>query len=180
MAYGKSIELFLVNGTADSLIIAELSNWNGKAIKIPRIADNVRKRSPWRGVQRYQSHRPRYRGCFGNADRKNSILVAAGKMSTQQMGAAFVDTVVISGGYLLGAHIGGVIGQAFGFELPDEVLHELGVETIPIPQMQIERVDIPRTQTSTASIGKSEYETIDITVLRRGVIGVNKIGYVMN
>ena len=37
MAYGKSIELFLVNGTADSLVIAELSNWNGKAIKIPRI-----------------------------------------------------------------------------------------------------------------------------------------------
>ena len=37
MAYGKSIELFLVNGSADSLITAELSNWNGKAIKIPRI-----------------------------------------------------------------------------------------------------------------------------------------------
>ena len=37
MAYGKVIELFLVNGTADSLIIAELSNWNGTAIKIPRI-----------------------------------------------------------------------------------------------------------------------------------------------
>lgn len=37
MAYGKAIELFLVNGTADSLIIAELSNWNGKAIKVPRI-----------------------------------------------------------------------------------------------------------------------------------------------
>lgn len=37
MSYGRSIELFLANGTADSLIIAELSNWNGKAIKIPRI-----------------------------------------------------------------------------------------------------------------------------------------------
>ena len=37
MIYGKVIELFLVNGTADSLITAELSNWNGKAIKIPRI-----------------------------------------------------------------------------------------------------------------------------------------------
>ena len=37
MAYGKSIELFLVNGSADSLITAELSNWNSKAIKIPRI-----------------------------------------------------------------------------------------------------------------------------------------------
>lgn len=37
VTYGKSIELFLVNGTADSIITAELSNWNGKAIKIPRI-----------------------------------------------------------------------------------------------------------------------------------------------
>lgn len=37
MVYRKTIELFLVNGTADSLIIAELSNWNGKAIKNPRI-----------------------------------------------------------------------------------------------------------------------------------------------
>ena len=37
MPHGKSIELFLVNGTADSLVTAELSNWNGKAIKIPRI-----------------------------------------------------------------------------------------------------------------------------------------------
>lgn len=37
MTYGKSIELFLVNGTADSIITAELSNWIGKAIKIPRI-----------------------------------------------------------------------------------------------------------------------------------------------
>ena len=37
MKYGKSIELFIVNGTADSIVTAELSNWNGKAIKIPRI-----------------------------------------------------------------------------------------------------------------------------------------------
>ena len=36
MVYGKSIELFLVNGTAESLVTAELSNWNGKSIKIPR------------------------------------------------------------------------------------------------------------------------------------------------
>ncbi len=36
MSYGKTIELFLANGTANSLVTAELSNWNGKAIKIPR------------------------------------------------------------------------------------------------------------------------------------------------
>lgn len=37
MAHGKIIELFLTKGTSDKLTIAELSNWNGKAIKIPRI-----------------------------------------------------------------------------------------------------------------------------------------------
>ena len=44
MSFGKSIELFLVNGTADSIITAELSNWNGKAIKIPRIEVTTCKR----------------------------------------------------------------------------------------------------------------------------------------
>lgn len=36
MGHGKTIELFLVNGTADGIITAELSNWNGKGIKLPR------------------------------------------------------------------------------------------------------------------------------------------------
>lgn len=156
---------------------------------------------------------------------KNSILVAAGKMSTQQMGAAFVDTVIISGGYLLGAHIGGIIGQALGFELPvigyllgslvgtsfcviynigkkklisfcvdtgftcfglveqnyelpDEVLNELGVTTIPVSRTQVGRVDVPRIAVQGIAVNTADYETIDITVLRRGVIGVNKVGYV--
>lgn len=37
MAYGKSVNLFLVNGKVDSLIVATLSNWNATALKIPRI-----------------------------------------------------------------------------------------------------------------------------------------------
>ena len=36
MAYRKTIELFLADGDSDGLIIVELSNWNGRAIKIPR------------------------------------------------------------------------------------------------------------------------------------------------
>lgn len=36
MGFGKTIELFWVNGTADGIITAELSNWNGKGIKVPR------------------------------------------------------------------------------------------------------------------------------------------------
>lgn len=154
-----------------------------------------------------------------------SVIQRTGCCPCNQMGAAFVDTVIVSGGYLLGAHIGGIIGQALGFELPvvgyllgsligtafcvvynigkkklisfcvdtgftcfglveqnyslpEDVLHELGVETIPIPRTQVERIEIPRVQPFTTEISRPTYETIDITVLRRGVIGVNKIGYV--
>lgn len=53
MAYGKSIELFLVNGTADSLVTAELSNWNGKAIKIPRIEVQTTQREELLGLGVY-------------------------------------------------------------------------------------------------------------------------------
>lgn len=45
MVYGKTIELFLVDGVADGIVTAELSNWNGKAIKIPRIEVKGSKRS---------------------------------------------------------------------------------------------------------------------------------------
>ena len=51
--YGKAIELFLVNGTAESLITAELSNWNGKAIKIPRTEINSCDREDIKGVGVY-------------------------------------------------------------------------------------------------------------------------------
>jgi len=157
----------------------------------------------------------------------NSILVAAGRMTTQQMGSAFVDMVVVSSGYLVGAHIGGIIGQALGFELPvvgyllgsligtsfcviynigknklisfcvdtgftcfglveqnyelpKDVLNELGIDVIPIPRTRIERTYIPRTTIRVSEINRSDYETINITVLRRGVIGVNKVGYVLS
>ena len=53
MAYGKAIELFLVNGTADSLVTAELSNWNGKAIKIPRTEVAACDRNDIKGVGVY-------------------------------------------------------------------------------------------------------------------------------
>ena len=53
MVYGKAIELFLVNGTAESLVTAELSNWNGKAIKIPRTEVNSCDRDDIKGVVNY-------------------------------------------------------------------------------------------------------------------------------
>ena len=34
--HGKTIEIFWYDGTGDGIVTAELSNWNGEAIKIPR------------------------------------------------------------------------------------------------------------------------------------------------
>lgn len=49
---------------------------------------------------------------------KNSINVAAGKMTAAEMGMQFVDTLVVSSGYLVSMKIGGIIAQALFPELP--------------------------------------------------------------
>lgn len=155
---------------------------------------------------------------------KDTILVSAGRMTTAEMGMHFVDTLVVSSGYLASMKIGGAIAQAlcpelpglgyaigsllgcsvavvynigkkqlisfcvdtgftcFGlvdqnYEIPEDVLAEMGVHTIPVPRTEISRTGV-NFATVNSYTSKSEYETVDITVLRRGVIGVNKIGYV--
>ena len=156
---------------------------------------------------------------------KDSILVADGKMTSAEMGMQFVDTLVISSGYLVSMKIGGVYAQTlfpqlpgisyaigsllgcsfavvynigkkklisfcvdtgftcFGlveqnYELPDAVLKELGVDIIKLGRTQVNTTQIKRTEPN-ANHHETSYETINMTVLRRGVIGVNKIGYVI-
>lgn len=156
---------------------------------------------------------------------KDSVMVATGKMTAKEMGAKFVDTLVVSSGYLVGMKIGGAIVQAlcpqlpgigyaigsllgcslavvynigkkklisfcvdtgftcFGlveqnYELPEDVLREMGVNYIPVPRTEIKKTNVNIISTD-VQINTTDYETVDITVLRRGVIGVNRIGYVM-
>lgn len=156
---------------------------------------------------------------------KNSILVAAGKMTKAEMGMKFVDTVVMSSGYLVGMKIGGAIAQAinphlpgiayaigsligcsvavvynigkrklisfcidtgftcFGlveqnYELPESVLHQLGIDTIRVGRNDVQQTQIDRTNVFD-DVEEHQYETIDMTMLKRGVIGVNKIGYII-
>lgn len=37
MNFGKSIKIFLIDGNPNGRMTCELSNWTGKAYKIPRI-----------------------------------------------------------------------------------------------------------------------------------------------
>lgn len=155
---------------------------------------------------------------------KNSILVAAGQMTPAEMGVKFVDTLVVSVGYAVGAKVGGIIAQTFfpqipgiayaigsllgcaiavvynigkkklisfcvdtgftcfglveqSYELPDEVLHQLGIDTIPINRTDISTTQVNRTDLF-ETVNRTQYETINMTMLKRGIIGVNKIGYV--
>ena len=64
------------------------------------------------------------------------------------------------------------------YELPDEVLKELGIDTIKIGRAKVSTTQIAKIEPN-SSVGRTSYETVNMTVLRRGVIGVNKIGYVI-
>lgn len=63
------------------------------------------------------------------------------------------------------------------YSLPEEVLHELGIDTIPIP-----KTEVPRTQIETVSYtidpDRVQFDRVEYTVLKRGIIGVNRIGYI--
>lgn len=157
---------------------------------------------------------------------KNSIMVAAGKMTAKEMGTAFADSLVVSAGYVAGAKIGGIIGQALGFdlpiigymigslvgcafsaaynfgknklisfcadtgftcfglveqnyELPEEVLAQMGIKTIKVPRTEVPQTAIKKTDVSTTKVKQSQVETVNFSLVRRGVIGVNKVGYIV-
>ncbi len=66
------------------------------------------------------------------------------------------------------------------YELPDEVLTQLGIETIPLLTMEPDRVKIERFQPDRVELDRIELETVDFVVLRRGIMGVNRVGYVLS
>ena len=155
---------------------------------------------------------------------KNSILVAAGQMTPAKMGTSLIDSVLISSGYIVGAKIGGIIGQVFGFELPvigyilgsligcataavynigkkhlisfcvdtgftcfglveqdytlpEEALRDMGVDFTPITRVNVSHTELDRTPFLN-KVNQTPIDTIDIKVLRRGIIGVKKIGFI--
>ena len=48
----------------------------------------------------------------------------------------------------------------------EEVLNDLGIDTIRIPRTSVKRTEIQRTDIVTTDINKNEYETIDMTMLK--------------
>ena len=147
------------------------------------------------------------------------------------MGSSFVESVIVSAGFIVGLkvgqQIGGAIGQAIGvaipglgyaigsligctcavvyqvgkkqlisfcvdtgftcfglveqdYQLPEEVLNDMGLDLAEIDYTPIETAQIERTELPDMSdIDRADLETVDIKMVRRGIIGVNKVGYIV-
>ena len=62
------------------------------------------------------------------------------------------------------------------YQLPEEYLKSIGIDITPIERIEINRNELSKTEFE-QNINTTEYETIEIKVLRRGIIGINKVGY---
>lgn len=63
------------------------------------------------------------------------------------------------------------------YTLPDQVLDEMGIDLIKIPEIELQETEISEVEINTIEINTNEPETLELTVIRRGIIGVKKIGY---
>ena len=107
-------------------------------------------------------------------------------------------------GYMIGSFIGSIVGSftynigynavlsfcvdtgftMFGlveqdYVLPKEIIEELGIETFDYETFNYETFLPESFESDTFSFETFEPDTLEITFLRRGVIGVSKVGYIM-
>ncbi len=115
---------------------------------------------------------------------------------------AFIEVPIL--GYLIGSFVGSVIGSftynigqkaiisfcvdsgftMFGlveqdYTLPKEVLEEIGIETFDYGTFEADSFEPETFEFDTFTADTFEPDTLDITFLRRGVIGVSTVGYVL-
>lgn len=129
------------------------------------------------------------------------ILISCAALSGGAFGQFLLPEVPVLG-YMLGSLLGSVVASVsidickkfvisfcvdtgftcFGlvdqdYRLPNEVLESMGIGVIPVPRVKIKRSPVARVNAQRTSILHAEYETVSLTILRRGVIGVNRVQY---
>lgn len=130
------------------------------------------------------------------------IMISSAALAGGSIGQALAPELPVLG-YMLGSLVGSVVASItiniaesamlsfcvdsgfsfFGlveqdYRLPDEVLERLGVHIVSFEHVDIKRVEVKRVAVKRTEVKRTKYNTIDIIALRRGVIGINKIGYV--
>ena len=64
------------------------------------------------------------------------------------------------------------------YSVPEELLHEMGIDTAQIERTKVDRVGID-VLTQENIVGKNEIETVSYKMVNRGIIAVNKVGYIL-
>lgn len=70
----------------------------------------------------------------------------------------------------------GLVDQ--NYAVPEELLKEMGVETAQIGRAQIERSSVDALGYQNP-VGRTQVDTVSYKMVKRGIIGVNKVGYVI-
>lgn len=130
------------------------------------------------------------------------IVISGASIAGGTVGQAILPQLPVLG-YMLGSFVGSVVASItlnieektilsfavdtgfsfFGlveqnYELPKETIERLGLEVVSLDYIELNRTKLSRTILNRTSLNRTKYNTLNIMVLRRGVIGVNKVGYV--
>lgn len=130
------------------------------------------------------------------------MLVSASSLALGAVGQVVLYELPVVG-YLLGSFVGSVVGTfiyhagykaalsfctetgvtLFGlveqdYKLPDDIIKEMGLETFEFESFTTETFEPESFSFDTFETEKIQPDSLGITMLRRGVIGVSRIGYV--
>lgn len=64
------------------------------------------------------------------------------------------------------------------YKLPEDVLRKMGISVTSIQKTFIERTKIKRTQIRRTEINRTKVPRVQVVMVKRGIIGINKIGYI--
>lgn len=64
------------------------------------------------------------------------------------------------------------------YELPEDVIKEIGIEVFEYEHFDYQRFEPERFSFGKFEIQQNEVDRIELPFLRRGVIGINAIGYI--
>ena len=128
------------------------------------------------------------------------VFIATCSLIGGGISQAFIELPIL--GFMLGSFIGSIVGSftykvgyeailsfcvdsgftMFGlvdqnYELPDNVLDELGIDFLQYEQLIYHQCYYHEFEYDKFTYSQFQFETLNIRILRRGVIGVSQIGY---
>lgn len=131
------------------------------------------------------------------------IIISTASIPAGMLGQALLPQLPVLG-YMLGSFVGSMVagitlevGEKFmlsfcvdsgftcfglveqDYTLPVEALLRMGLKLKDIPTKEVPQKVVPQKQIPTKAVKHKEVPKIDIMVLDRGIIGINKIGYIL-